>query len=378
MAQSNGMEILKLKVALLTQGVQLPSKEDSGRQGGAGPTFGRYFLIADEVLVNAPVRRGQLAKRFQALHLEPLPNGNFRIRDFPTIFPEIQPIPAPQFYAQQLPDGTPMSHIALVHGINCLGSTIVQHCDYFNQGLECQFCTISRSLALGTTILRKTPEQFLAVLQAAESEGRANHLTLTIGSPNRDDRGVNDYIDFVKELRQHSEIPVHVQIEPPTPLSILQQLRDVGVDTVGIHIEIFDDKLRQRFCPGKFAYATFADYLDAWRLAVQLFGRGQVSTFILLGLGESLDGLHQGFESTIQTGVIPVPVPCRPNPGSKLEGFIPDYVQNLERTIGIYLDCAQLLVQHDLDPSVHRAGCVRCTGCTAITEAYHVVATKNL
>jgi radical SAM protein (TIGR04043 family) len=266
-----------------------------------------------------------------------------------------------------------MSHVALVHGIDCLATTIVQHCGYFDEGTQCRFCSLPVSLELGHTILRKTPEQFLAVLQAAEQEGRASHLTLTIGSPNRADRGVSDYVEFVASLRQHTSIPIHAQIEPPAPLDQLEALREVGVDTVGIHIEIFEDHLRRRFCPGKFKHASFADYQNAWTRAVDLFGRGQVTTFILLGLGETPKRLHVGFRTCAEIGVIPVPVPCRPNPGSQLEHFLPKYINHLSQTVEVYLDCARLLHQAGLDPSAHRAGCLRCSGCTAITEAYKVI-----
>ena len=276
----------------------------------------------------------------------------------------------------KLADGTPMTQIGLLHGKDCLATTIVQHCDYFNRGLECHYCSIPVSLQQGNTILHKSPEKFVQVLDAAHQEGCANHLTLTMGSPDRPDRGAQDYIDFVSVLRQHSDVPIHVQLEPPESFEHLHALKDAGVDTVGIHLEIYDDTLRKQYCPGKFAHASFNDYIIAWQNAVSIFGKGQVSTFILLGLGEIPEQLHQGFKTTIEVGVIPVPVPCRPNPGSQMEDHIPDYVDNLDVIVEVYLDCARLLLEHDLDPNIHRAGCIRCTGCTALTEAFQVVKTE--
>jgi radical SAM protein (TIGR04043 family) len=372
-AESPELDLLRLKVAMLTQGVTLPSTESATRKGGAGPTEGRYFLLDDDVVVNAPVRHGDQAKRFHSLQLRESSNGRFRVQGFGRTEVEIRAVPLPRFYTLRLPNGTPMSYVALVHGIDCLATTIVQHCDYFDEGTQCRFCSLPISLELGHTILRKTPEQFLAVLQAAEKEGRVSHLTLTLGSPNRVDRGINDYVEFVAGLRQHTSIPIHAQIEPPTPLDQLEALREVGVDTVGIHIEMFEDNLRRRFCPGKFKHASFADYRNAWSRAVDLFGRGQVTTFVLLGLGEDPKKLHAGFRTCAEIGVIPVPVPCRPNPGSQLEHFLPKYIARLSQTVDIYLDCARLLHQAGLDPSAHRAGCLRCSGCTAITEAYKVI-----
>lgn len=362
---------------MLTRGIQLPPEEKEGRKGGAGPTLGRYFLINNNVVVNAPVRRGEKATQFQSIKLRAISENRFQVLDFGEKPYEITSVNLPHFYQEQLPDGTPMAHIALVHGTDCLATTLVQHCDYFNQGLECRFCSIPLSLQLDQTILRKTPEQFLKVLQAAQREERATHLTLTMGSPARPDRGANDYVKFVSAIRKHSTIPIHVQLEPPESPEHLQALKIAGVDTVGIHLEIYNDELRKKYCPGKFQHARFSEYLKAWREAVKIFGRGQVSSFILLGLGETPEQLHKGFKATIKAGVIPVPVPYRPNPGSHLEDQVPDYVDNLEQIINIYLDCARLLLENQLDPNSHRAGCIRCRGCTALIEAYTVVAAES-
>ncbi|MFX0169693.1 MAG: radical SAM protein [Candidatus Hodarchaeota archaeon] len=371
------LSILQLKVAMLTRGVQLPPTEHLGRLGGAGPTLGRYFLINRDVLVNAPVRGGKSAKQFHSLKLLHLSANRFRVDQFEGTQPEVELIPQPVYYDDILRDGTPMTHIALVHGQDCLATTIIQHCAYFNKGQECHFCSIPVSLENRQTVLYKSPDQFLAVLKAAKKEGRASHLTLTIGSPDRSDRGIEEYIDFVSQIRKHSDIPIHVQLEPPKPPTLLQGLKKAGVDTVGIHLEIYNDSLRKRYCPGKFHHASYQEYLQSWRIATELFGRGQVSTFVLLGLGETPKQLHTGFKETIETGTIPVPVPYRPNPGSRLENHIPSYISHLDQIVTVYLDCAQLLWDHNLDPHSHRAGCIRCTGCTAITEAYQVIRAQS-
>ncbi len=375
MVKKSDRDFLRLKVAMLTRGVYFISDEPSGRTGGAGPTLGRYFLLNEDIAINAPVRTQAQVDSFQALEVKPVKGNQYTIRFEDETFP-ITLIPTPQFYQMKLADGTPMTQIGLLHGKDCLATTIIQHCDYFNRGLECQYCSIPVSLLQGKTILHKSPEQFVQVLNAAQQEGCANHLTLTMGSPDRPDRGAQDYIDFVSTLRQHSEVPIHVQLEPPESIVQLRALKDAGVDTVGIHLEIYDDALRKQYCPGKFTHASFLDYYTAWKNAVRIFGKGQVSTFILLGLGETPEQLHQGFKTTIEVGVIPVPVPCRPNPGSQMEGHIPDYIDNLDRIVDVFLNCARLLFEHDLDPTMHRAGCIRCTGCTALTEAFQVVKTE--
>jgi len=370
------LDLLKLKVALLTQGVALPPTEPGGRRGGAGPTGGRYFLLEGGSVVNAPVRRGEQATRMGSLSLEEQGEGRFRVHGLKGVGEsvlEVEMVPLPLFYGERLRDGTPMYQVALVHGTDCLATTILQSCHYFQLGEECHFCSLPVSLALGRTVLRKTPDQFLEVLKAAQRERRASHVTLTIGSPGRPDRGAADYIRFVGGVRRHSSIPIHVQLEPPRPPSLLEELREAGVDTVGIHLEFFDDELRRRYCPGKYRYASLEEYRRCWRRAVEIFGPAQVSTFILLGLGEKADRLRPGIEECAQMGVLPLLVPFRPNPGSRLERFTPTYAGHLDTIVKIYLECASILHRHGLDPTKSLAGCPRCAGCTALPEAYRAV-----
>jgi len=370
------LDLLRVKVALLTRGVALPPTEPGGRRGGAGPTGGRYFLLEGESVVNAPVRRGEQATRMGALTLEEQGGERFRLHGLKGVEEAalgVEMIPSPLFYGERLRDGTPMYQVALVHGTDCLATTIVQSCHYFQLGEECHFCSLPVSLALGRTILRKTPEQFLEVLRAARREGRASHVTLTIGSPDRPDRGADDYIKFVSEVRRNSDIPIHAQLEPPRPLSLLEEMKEAGVDTVGIHLELFDDGLRGRYCPGKSRYAGWREYLECWRRAVEVFGPAQVSTFILLGLGEKVDRLREGMEECARMGVLPLLVPFRPNPGSRLERFTPTYTGRLDGVVKLYLECASILHRYGLDPAESLAGCARCAGCTALPEAYRAV-----
>ena len=336
-AESQKLELLRLKVAMLLRGVVLPPSESRGREGGAGPTLGRYFILGGDSVVNAPVRSRDAVERFGALELEELGKGRYRVQGFAEGQLEIQAVPFPRFQKEALSDGTPISHVALVHGVDTLATTIIQQCIYFSEGKECRFCTIPLSLKLGRTILQKSPEQFLAVLRAAEAEGRVSNVLLTIGSQELD-CGVTDYVEFVAFLRQYTRIPICVQIEPPKPLSLLDMLRFAGVDSVGIHIEIFEDELREEFCPGKFAHASLDDYLECWRYAVDLFGLGQVSTLVLLGFGEDLKRLRKELKRCVDIGVVPVLVPFRPNPGSHLEDFTPSYIGKEDQIVELYLE----------------------------------------
>jgi acetamidase/formamidase len=80
--------------------------------------------------------------------------------------------------------------------------------------------------------------------------------------------------------------------------------------------------------PGK-ATVPLAQYREAWREAVRVFGHNQVSTYLLIGLGEDPDELVAGVEELIEMGVYPFVVPFRPLAGTLPDEFPERYVSHI-------------------------------------------------
>lgn len=355
---------LRVKLAILTRGLKLPPSEVNGRIGGAGPTRGRYFWLVQNA-INAPMYSGEQAERMKSLIIQKTRNKSWKLPEFGI---ELRSIPFPAFYRDTLPNGTPMRQIALLHGADCLATTIIQKCDYWPKA-QCLFCSIPYSYQTRQTILQKKPEDFLKVLQAANQKNPLiTHITLTSGTLKQPDRGIQAYVDFIRTIRQNSDIPIHVQVEPPDNPTMLDKLADVGVNTVGIHLEIFNEQRRQYYCPGKAKMASFPKYQQTWRHAVELFGENQVSTFILLGFNESTKEILNGVQICADLGVIPLLTPFRPAEKTPLANMIPSYIEqqdllSLHRQVGIILKDA------GITPEESKAGCARCGACSAIREA---------
>ena len=106
-----------------------------------------------------------------------------------------------------------------------------------------------------------------------------------------------------------------MQCEPPGDLASIQELYDAGARSIGIHVESLDDAVRLRWMPGK-GSVPMSEYRAAWAEAVRVFGRNQVSTYLLIGLGEDPDELVAGGEELIGMGVYPFVVPYRPLAGT--------------------------------------------------------------
>jgi radical SAM protein (TIGR04043 family) len=189
-------------------------------------------------------------------------------------------------------------------------------------------------------------------------------VTLTTGTTHGPDKGAAYLGRCARAVKEATGLPVQAQFEPPDDLSVLEEVKEQGVDSVGIHIESFDPDVLAWVAPPK-ARTGVEGYFRAWERAVEVFGAGQVSTYVILGLGEDEKATVEGCKRAVDAGVYPFVVPLRPVPGSLLGDWLPpppDYVESLYRQIGPYV------VRRGLGSWNVSAGCARCQACSAISN----------
>jgi radical SAM protein (TIGR04043 family) len=268
----------------------------------------------------------------------------------------------PRFYDLTTADGVPYWHIALLH-LDSLASTVVQHCTYWGNDDQCTFCGIGLSLDSGRTIARKSPEQLAEVAVAARDLDGAVDATLTTGSTRGVDRGALYVGRCGQAVKEASGLPVEVQFEPPHDLDVIDEVGGYGVDSVGIHIETFDPAVLARVAPGK-ARTGIESYFAAWERAVQVFGEGQVSTYVILGMGEDPELTVEGCKRAVDMGVYPFVVPLRPVAGSLMGDWQPP---TRAYTEPIYRRVLGYMTQRGMSSTTTKAGCARCQACSGLS-----------
>ena len=191
---------------------------------------------------------------------------------------------APRFYALSTADGIPYSKIALLHARRVLASTVLQSCVRYNdRARACQFCAIGTSLKEGRTLARKTPAQLAEVAEAAVRLDGVEQMVMTTGTPATADRGAAHLAACAAAVKAAvPALPIQVQCEPPDDFVWFARLRAAGADALGMHLEAVEPAVRAAVMPGK-AEVPIERYLDAFAAAVAVFGRGQVSTYLIAG-----------------------------------------------------------------------------------------------
>jgi radical SAM protein (TIGR04043 family) len=349
-------ELADLVVDLQARGlkVEVPLER---RIGGAGPSDSGFLWVGG-FRITVPTDNAAAADSPYVLRAE---DDGYAVFDGDRRLAEASTQQRPRFYDLTTADGVPYWKIGLMH-LDSFASTVVQTCSYWGNDDQCGFCGIGVSLDSGRTIVKKSPEQLAEVAMAAKQLDGAVDATLTTGSSNGVDRGARYVARCGHAVREATGLPVEVQFEPPMKLEVIDEVADLGIDSVGIHVESFDPDVLARVTPGK-ARTGIDQYFRTWEYAVERFGEGQVSTYVILGMGEDPELTVEGCRRAIDIGVFPFVVPIRPVAGSLMEDVIPP---SREYTESIYRKVAAYMSERGMAADVAKAGCARCQACSGL------------
>ena len=345
------------RVDVAIQGIRLLDAPVS-RRAGAGPSDDGHVLL-EGVGAAVPLNpRSPYAVRAGRLLLDGADTGV-----------GVEAVARPRFYDLTTADGVPYEKIARLHSDRVLATTVVQTCSRYEESQRCRFCAIEESLRQDATVAVKTPAQLAEVARAAVDLDGVTQMVMTTGTSRGRDRGAAHLVRCIRAVKEAvPDLPIQVQCEPPGDLATITDLREAGADSIGIHVESLDDEVRLRVMPGK-GSVPMAEYRAAWREAVRVFGWNQVSTYLIIGLGEDPDELVAGAEELIAMGVYPFVVPFRPIAGTlsvEVDGTVPpptSVTYDVTRRVAAALRAAGM---HGADQA---AGCAACGACSAVGAA---------
>ncbi|MGH3321420.1 MAG: MSMEG_0568 family radical SAM protein [Streptosporangiaceae bacterium] len=351
------VRLAHLIAELQSQGLRVEVPLES-RRGGAGPADAGMLWI-DGVAATVPTSAQYAHSSPYVLRGEDDGWGVYRDGER---LASARPSQRPRYYDLKTQDGIPYWQIGLMH-LDSFASTVLQTCAYWGKSDQCAFCAIEVSLRAGRTIAKKTPEMLAEVAVAAKELDGAVDATLTTGSTATPDKGASYVGRCGRAIKEAAGLPVEAQFEPPRDLDAIDRVRDMGVDSVGIHVESFDPDVLARIAPAK-ARTGIEGYFLAWERAVAAFGEGQVSTYVILGMGEDPRATVEGCRRAIDMGVYPFVVPLRPTVGSLMADLLPP---SPEYTETIYRQVAPYLAARGIRASGVAAGCARCQACSAMS-----------
>ena len=306
---------------LQTFGVRLadPKAGLESRRGGAGPSDHKALTI-DGVTVMAPVHT---APAFESPYVIDAPDaqGRSRIARDGKALGEAAFVMRPRFYDLTTADGVPYSTIAVLHGRDVLATTVLQSCIRYQSRLKaCQFCAIGQSLRGRTHDRAQEPS---SARQGGQGGGRTRW---------RQAHGDDDRHPARRRPRRRDPLRERRGGEGGGRSAHTGAMRAAGRGCV-VRASQSGRRGRPRHAPrSRDARGSSAHHArqgrDFRRTVSQGFRRGgpgvrpgQVSTYILAGVGDPPEAILAICETLVDLGVYPFVVPFVPISGTSLESW---------------------------------------------------------
>jgi len=211
---------------------------------------------------------------------------------------------------------------------------------------SCAFCPQSKTSSgradmLSRVIWPEFPtEEVITYLADAYKKGNILRACIqALNYPNVQ----RDLINIAKEIRVSCDIPISVSCQPLTR-DMMQTLAEAGVNRVSVALDAVTNEL---FDVVKGATVgglyKWENHLAALEEAVEIFGRNNVSTHLIAGLGEREEDFVKLVQTCVDMGVYPAIFAFTPINGTIMEHNSPppiDYYRRLQLT--------QYLITHGL------------------------------
>lgn len=267
---------------------------------------------------------------------------------------------APVRFFPQLPKtNTIIDEIAVLHADGCINIWPSTNCCYDKPDIKCKFCSLLPKTKAPIPV--EVLCDGLKKLMAQVPDYTLNFSGATYKSP---DIMVDYWCSLAKGIREFSNCPIAVEFAPPSDLSLLEKLKESGVTVAIMNIEIVAEELRKKICPGKSAI-TLEHYHKAFKKAVEVFGRGQVSSVMIGGI-QPFEDIKKECEYLTSIGVFPTIMPFRPLDDCTffdITSCNPDELIEASEYLGA------LLRKEQLAPECQE-GCTKCGGCSIENDCY--------
>lgn len=196
---------------------------------------------------------------------------------------------------------------------------------------NCAFCPQARDSSSASDRLSRISWPDYDIERVVESMSRARQFKRICVQTLCYESVVDNVVDIVNRLREVSLLPISVAIHPVETNDLIR-LKESGVTSIGIAVDASTPSLFEEI-KGKKRGTTYRwnRHLEALKEALAIFGTEQVTTHLIIGLGESekdaADFILQMYGMGIEVGLFAF-TSIR---GTALEGIDPPLVPSYRR-----------------------------------------------
>jgi biotin synthase-related radical SAM superfamily protein len=171
---------------------------------------------------------------------------------------------------------------------------------------DCKFCSSGRLEKNVTKSL--TPDKIVQMIVDASSRTDFKAVALTSAVVKDPRTTVDKMVYIVRKVREALGGSIPIGVEPYVDdLEQIDMLKQAGADEIKLNLETWDRSIFRKVC-GELDQDWI---LGALEYSVKVFGRGRVSSNIIVGMGESDENVLQGVELLARMGVVATLRPLR-------------------------------------------------------------------
>ena len=236
--------------------------------------------------------------------------------------------------------------------------TLEDRCIY-----HCAFCDLSTE---GILHHHYSTEDFLHLIEKAIKDHNIKNVALTSGIYPTNKKIIEEMCFIITHIKNNYPT-ISFGVEPSIfSVEEIQALKQAGADEIKINIQIPDKRLFERICPD-FSYPAV---LQALQDAVALFGKGNVTSNIIYGLGETDASVIEMMNHLSSIGVVPTLRKIRLNNINKkeLEQRLQHQIKPIssERIVQLARQQKTILQKYDLTPQTFQTMCHACGCCDLV------------
>jgi biotin synthase len=162
---------------------------------------------------------------------------------------------------------------------------------------------------------------------------------------------------LINTIRRMVDVPISISCQPQNTINI-KKLAEAGAERIGIPLDLASEELFEKIK----GYAAGGPYNweNQFKLlseAVHIFGKGKVSTHLIVGLGETEKQMVETIQKCVDMDVLPALFAFTPIAGTILESIPQPPIQRYRR-----IQIARHLIVHGIargeDMRFNREGCI--------------------
>lgn len=305
--------LMRLKIALLNQGVQLLSEtiRKINLYGGYNESvfYSIDIILFDYLRINAPlnINLSSLSPFFIGIS-----DNEFVLLYYKKELCKISLEFSKSIKQLNTKNGIPYEKIAFISG-DRLRIKPERRCFFKTNGKGCFFCPGYKVSLQDDDYDMNDIEE---VIDYCIENETFRHILIGGGSadPSIDQ---NKILPVIKYIRSKTQKPIYLMCLPPNDISYIDKYIDAGVNEIAFNIELWDREIAREYMPGK-GNISLEDYLNKLEYAIKRINKiGNVRSMLIVGL-ENNENTLSAIECLTSKGIQPMLSIFRPTTNCKL------------------------------------------------------------